>query len=885
MTQNAQQLLLQLMDNDLIDLGRIKPAADLIINTAITSLNVSRAGFWLYESERHDALISTLIIDKTQQSRDTTTRLKQKEFPLFFDYLATHTLVQSNQVRLSNELNELQATYITPNNIESILIVPVRVKAKKVGIFVCETTNFEKRWSKQDIFHATLLADYFSRCLAAADVIAKNKQLQTHTQQFNSQSKHLKALHDGLNHFSLMITTDKNGTITDINDNFLKLSGYERSELIGQPQTILNSLMYSEDYFQLMERLLNQGISWRGRLCNKKKNGELFWLDATISPLINKQKVIEGYIGFHYEVTTEVETEQQLIQSQQLARLGSFRLNLSDELWHCSDQLHQILSIPKSETITSEDFEHILAPEFQSIFKTHFDQIKRSTHSHNFKVKTKGLPERWFNIAAKRQGSWVIGSIQDISKLVEKDSKLKHTIAFQNAIFDAAHFTVIATTTDGTITHFNRTAEKLLGYKAEEVIGVETPAIFHDPDELAEAAHQLSIELGKPIAVGFESLVARAQTYDVEEKEWTYLTRNGSDVPISLSISTIRNEQGGITGYLGVGKDLTKLKYAEQQTARLDTILATAGDLAHFGGFQYNVEEDRLHLTHHDLQQVLSPTKSAVHLADAIALVHPEHRDQIQDAFNQAIQYGHDFDITLKILNPSQDYDWVRMAGTAHLKDQRVHTLLGFVHTINEQKRLEHQLSQLAMTDELTGLNNRRALIQSLSSEWHRHQRYQTDTTLLILDIDFFKQVNDQWGHDVGDHVLTEFSKRIQQQLRSSDCFGRLGGEEFLIIAPNNTEQATLVLAEKLRLSICKTPFTYHPLNQDNSLSIPVTVSIGIAGLSTEIETQDQWLVAADTALYHSKSEGRNQVTLYNALKSSNSTASSLLKSTKYSPH
>ena len=150
-------------------------------------------------------------------------------------------------------------------------------------------------------------------------------------------------------------------------------------------------------------------------------------------------------------------------------------------------------------------------------------------------------------------------------------AQLAQEAVFQQTILNSAASAVIAATPDGVITHFNPAAEQMLGYTKEEMIGKLTPAVFHDPLEVAARAPDLSREVDAIIAPGFEVFVAKARTGQPETREWTYVRKDGSRFPVLLSVSALRNDAGEITGFLGIARDITERKHSEAklQAARL----------------------------------------------------------------------------------------------------------------------------------------------------------------------------------------------------------------------------------------------------------------------------------------------------------------------------
>lgn len=167
----------------------------------------------------------------------------------------------------------------------------------------------------------------------------------------------------------------------------------------------------------------------------------------------------------------------------------------------------------------------------------------------------------------------------------------------------------------------------------------------------------------------------------------------------------------------------------------------------------------------------------------------------------------------------------------------------------------ETELKRLAETDELTGILNRRAFIHGLECEFNKPAP--SLLSCLMLDIDHFKEINDQVGHLSGDEVITQVAHICQDLIRCSDFIGRLGGEEFGIVLSRTNAIQAYDIAERIRQSIEATP-----CHVDGHIIYP-TVSIGIAELNSQVSSIKELLVQADKAMYYSKQTGRNQVTIY----------------------
>jgi two-component system cell cycle response regulator len=174
-----------------------------------------------------------------------------------------------------------------------------------------------------------------------------------------------------------------------------------------------------------------------------------------------------------------------------------------------------------------------------------------------------------------------------------------------------------------------------------------------------------------------------------------------------------------------------------------------------------------------------------------------------------------------------------------------------------ERLRDNVQLSiEAAITDGLTGLYNRRYMETHLTTLVEQATGRNKPLAALVLDIDYFKSINDTYGHDAGDDVLREFAIRVRKSIRGIDLACRYGGEEFVIVMPETDMAVATTVAERLRRRIATEPF---PVEQGRS-SIDVTISIGIAAIEGAEDTAATLLKRADQALYRAKRDGRNRV-------------------------
>jgi len=195
----------------------------------------------------------------------------------------------------------------------------------------------------------------------------------------------------------------------------------------------------------------------------------------------------------------------------------------------------------------------------------------------------------------------------------------------------------------------------------------------------------------------------------------------------------------------------------------------------------------------------------------------------------------------------------IRLSGFKLIDVDEREVVWGIIEDISLERDLKaqnEQIKRLSITDHLTGLFNRQKMDELLSHEIHRAQRSHSPFSLIMLDLDYFKSVNDSYGHQVGDEVLIEAAQILQQSIRKTDAVGRWGGEEFLIICPDTDAQGGAQLAESIRSKIAQHRF---------SVAGHRTASLGVSHYHTS-DSAKSLLERADSALYQAKQQGRNCV-------------------------
>lgn len=429
---------------------------------------------------------------------------------------------------------------------------------------------------------------------------------------------------------------------------------------------------------------------------------------------------------------------------------------------------------------------------------------------------------------------------------------------WQQAIINSADFTVISTDTTGMIRTVNAGVEKMLGYRADELVGRAKPTVLHDAAEVAARAQALSRELGCRIEPGFDALVARARRGRGDESDWTYIRKDGSRFPVRLSVTALTDARGALSGFLGIGKDISAETLAQQ------ALLASQQRLA--------ISEARLRAITDAVPALISYVDGEqrfrfTNATHAQWLDRPQDRitgqrlDEVFDASTYALIRPH---LETALQGEPTTFEFHAPAFGRFVRgtflpdadpDGHVLGVYGLINDISRQKEVEDRLRQLAQFDTLTGVANRNHFDVELPEAIMRSERNERALALMFLDVDRFKSINDTFGHRGGDLALQEFARRISDTVRVSDSVARLAGDEFVVILEliRDADEANLVAAKII--AAMAEPF------EIGGRPCALSTSIGIA-VRRHGEDAAALLARADAALYRAKASGRCSYTI-----------------------
>ena len=422
-----------------------------------------------------------------------------------------------------------------------------------------------------------------------------------------------------------VVLTDALGVTEWVNEGFVRLTGYTFDEIRGRkPGSLLQGPDTDPNTVRYIREQLAKGEGFSVELLNYGKCGRKYWLAIEVQPIRDEVGRITNFMAIEADITQRKLADRRLAVQYSVSRTLAECNTVAEALPRILQAVCDHLNWQAGEIWNLDETAQALrgvatwhdprwdAPAFIA------DSLTRQ-----FPVGV-GLPGRvWMSgepswirdvvidpnfpraaLAARenlhgafgfpiRAGGEFWGVMEFFSRNIEEpdeallrmfgavgeqigqfivrkqaEAALRQTNTLQRAILESANYSVISTTPDGTIVTFNRAAEQMLGYRAEEVAGRATPALFHDAGEVAARAGELTRELGREIEAGFEAFVTRARLGEPDEREWTYIRKDGTRFPVRLSVTALFDEQSRVTGFLGIASDITESKQAAEELLR-----------------------------------------------------------------------------------------------------------------------------------------------------------------------------------------------------------------------------------------------------------------------------------------------------------------------------
>jgi diguanylate cyclase (GGDEF)-like protein/PAS domain S-box-containing protein len=445
---------------------------------------------------------------------------------------------------------------------------------------------------------------------------------------------------------------------------------------------------------------------------------------------------------------------------------------------------------------------------------------------------------------------------QRTEELHAREQELRGTHGQLRGVLDAAtQVAIIATDLRGIISTFNAGAEHMLGYSSAQVVGHMTLENLHLPRELEARSVELSARYGKPIPTCQAMLVEGGEEGGHEAREWTLVRRDGSHLTVNMLATPVLDEQGLWVGHLAICIDITERKRVHEALAARDLLLKKLSAHVPGGIYQFKMEFDgRFSVIYaSDGMREIYELELDILLSNAEAVfsrIHPQDSRRVRASILASAENLSPWREEYRVQLPERGLRWVRGEATPEELPGGGVLWHGYISDISDLKRVEEELRALSVTDSLTGIHNRRYFQERLTTEMARVERGGGELSVIMLDIDHFKRINDQHGHAVGDRVLQAVCERIGRRLRRTDVFCRLGGEEFMVLCPDIDGEQAHVLAVELWQGLRSSPI--------DEVGI-VTASFGIASWRAG-EGADALLLRADSGVYAAKQAGRDRV-------------------------
>jgi diguanylate cyclase (GGDEF)-like protein/PAS domain S-box-containing protein len=593
-----------------------------------------------------------------------------------------------------------------------------------------------------------------------------------------------------------------------------------------------------------------------------RSTGELRDVEVHSGPIdVGGRQLLYSII---HDVTERRRAEQALLQSEEkyrtifnFASVGIYQSTRDGHILTANQTLARMLGYDTVEELLgktlAEDI-YYLSNQREELIREYEPRGYASDYELMWKKKDGSAIWVQLNahaIKSSRGTSYFEGFVYDVTERKRAEEKLAAANAQRKAVLDAAtRVSIIATDAEGTITVFNAGAERLLGYSAEEVIGKSSILELHRDDELERHGEALAIELGH-VTSGFDVLVTRAALQGLEEREWTYVKRDGTSVSVLLSVTALRDEDGSLTGFLHVANDISERKDAEELLRKQSAAMTASMD-------GIGILNERLEFTYvNDALAKLYgfPKASAQHGRTLADVYSEEEVERITSTIIPLVQQRGRW---------RGEANGKRRDGSTFPQEISLTAIDGggivcVVRDITERTYAEEQIKHLAYHDALTGLPNRLLFKDRLTVALSHAQRDKARLAVIFLDLDRFKVINDSLGHNIGDQLLQAVAARVSSCVRESDTVARLGGDEFTLLLPhlNQFEDAAPIAAKILEA----VRYPFHIEGRE----FYITTSIGISLYPEDGLDAEALIKNADTAMYQAKELGRDNYQLFNA--------------------
>lgn len=657
----------------------------------------------------------------------------------------------------------------------------------------------------------------------------------------------------------IMSITDVRGNIIEVNDAFCDISQYNREELIGSNHRVVNSGHHPRTFFTDMWKTIASGNSWRGEVCNKAKDGTLYWVDSVITPLVNTEGKMDRYLSIRSDITVRKQQENDLRKSQALltrtgdiAGVGGWEVDLLSGSIYWSEETCRIHGVPINYQPTLDEAINFYAPEARPLIQAAVENSIQ--HGGNWDLELPFIQLNGNAIWVRAVGSVefqnnkpirMLGAFQNITDQVHQRQKIEEANTRFSLATDSGGIGVWEyDTTKGTLV-WDNWMYRLYGLS---------------PSNITEAYELWSKHLHPQDRESAEKAVADAVAGLAPfDSEFRIIWNDGSIHHIRGAARIIKDSKGNTLKMVGVNWDVTHLRelttdLAEQHEL-LRVTLRSIGDAVITTDALGNTEW--LNPVAERLTGWTVEEAKGRPLSQVFHIVNEDTRLQTENPVATCLAQGKIVGLANHTVLISRNGDEFGIEDSAAPIRNSQGELLGVVlvfHDVTEQRRLSGEVSYQATHDALTGLVNRVEFETRLRRLLHQTHEDGSNHALMYIDLDQFKIVNDTCGHSVGDQLLQQVTKILTETVRTRDTLARLGGDEFGVILEHcSTDQA-----QRVAQLICDKMDNFRFLHDTHRFRIGT--SIGLVVMDNRWPTIAALMQAADTSCYAAKDAGRNRV-------------------------